>query len=635
MNEADGPASFVVFANSPKTARETFRRLFQQTAGRKPEPELILLTGLTREREAERLRAHILDPETGMGVGRGDRRRDCHLIVVATQTLEVGADVDADYLVTEACGVRALTQRLGRLNRLGRFPQARAVYVHVPPPRRRRGRGAGKGDPAWPVYGEEPAFVLERLKSAARTSSGAVELSPRRIADVLGEPADDSGRAPELLPGILWEWVKTTTPPEGEAPVEPYFSGIAAPEYAATVIWRVHVPEAGERLWPRVSDAEAVDVPVAELRGALAEDELIHRLAADGVTVETAVRAELRPGDRIVLTTDRGLLDAFGWNAAAADPVVDASLVRNGLPLDAAAIDRLCDVSLGDAVARALAGEDEVEETDRDEAIREIVGAIRDAGAPPGWIVSEWRAFTDSLEPRIQRARRETPRLRARNAKPEPRVGEFDETSLGATAELDVHGDAVGVRAGVVASRIGVSAQWREVVALAGKLHDIGKADRRFQRWLDPDGEAGVPMAKSGAPRHRWETMRAEAGWPRGGRHEDLSARLVRAWLAEQADWGDDLEQDLLVHLVVSHHGKGRPLVPPVADGSGDTVSGVISGTHVEVAADMTVVDWGQPARFRRLNDSFGPWGLALLEAIVIRSDHAVSARGDIELMMP
>ena len=46
--------------------------------------------------------------------------REHHLVVVATQTLEVGADVDAEFLVTEACGVRALTQRLGRLNRLGR-----------------------------------------------------------------------------------------------------------------------------------------------------------------------------------------------------------------------------------------------------------------------------------------------------------------------------------------------------------------------------------------------------------------------------------------------------------------------------------------------------------------------------------
>jgi len=76
-----------------------------------------------------------------------------------------------------------------------------------------------------------------------------------------------------------------------------------------------------------------------------------------------------------------------------------------------------------------------------------------------------------------------------------------------------------------------------------------------------------------------------------------------------------------------------RPsLVPPVTDGTQGKVCGVVSGTPVEVAADLSVVDWGQPARFRRLNERFGPWGLALLESIVIRSDHAVSARGDTEL---
>ena len=46
-----------------------------------------------------------------------------------------------------------------------------------------------------------------------------MNLSPRHVADVLGAPDDDSGRAPEVLPALLWEWVKTTTPPSGEAPV--------------------------------------------------------------------------------------------------------------------------------------------------------------------------------------------------------------------------------------------------------------------------------------------------------------------------------------------------------------------------------------------------------------------------------
>ena len=169
----------------------------------------------------------------------------------------------------------------------------------------------------------------------------------------------------------------------------------------------------------------------------------------------------------------------------------------------------------------------------------------------------------------------------------------------------------------------------REVVERAAKLHDIGKADERFQRWLDPRRESGPLLAKSNAPRHRWEAMRVSSGWPRGGRHEDLSARLVRAWLARTPDWGTPLQRDLLVHLVISHHGKGRPMVPPAAGGSTGSVDGVVEGVSITADADLAIVDWEQPNRFWQLQDRLGPWGLALLECVVIRADHAVSAGVD------
>ena len=55
-------------------------------------------------------------------------------------------------------------------------------------------------------------------------------------------------------------------------------------------------------------------------------------------------------------------------------------------------------------------------------------------------------------------------------------------------------------------------------------------------------------------------------------------------------------------------------------------VSGVVEDASVEAPATLSIVDWEQPARFRQLSDRFGPWGLALLEAIVRQADHAVSA---------
>ena len=41
-------------------------------------------------------------------------------IVISTQVLEAGVDLDADVLVSEICPWPSLVQRLGRLNRRGR-----------------------------------------------------------------------------------------------------------------------------------------------------------------------------------------------------------------------------------------------------------------------------------------------------------------------------------------------------------------------------------------------------------------------------------------------------------------------------------------------------------------------------------
>ena len=626
IDEAAAPAACVVFANTPATARAVFSRLrdilTDETA------EILLLTGRAREREAACTRQRILDPVAGMASARDSgAERQRHLIIVATQTLEVGADIDAEYLVTEACGVRALTQRLGRLNRLGRYPHARAVYIHLPPPRNKRGRSNEPEE--WPVYGREPATVLQRLGSALHERTGTVNLTPRRVAEILGPPGDDPGRAPEVLHGLLWEWMKTTTPPAGEAPVEPYFSGIAAPDYSVSLIWRVHIPEDGDLLWPRAMDREAVDVPLSEAREVFGEDEELRRLDADGVTINTTSREQLRPGDVVVIMSDRGLMDPFGWDPESSSPVVDMSIAEHGLPLDADAIRRLCGIATGELVNRALGTVDDDEDldgADRAAAVTHILEAVADA-TPPGWEEAEWAAFVGALQPRIVTARYEVARLPKRAAR-EPRSDELDEMSRADTAvELGRHDKAVAARSRTIAERLGLSSDLAAVVERAGRFHDLGKTDQRFQRWLDPDGGQPVPVAKSQMPRSRWTAARVAAGWPRGGRHEALSARLVSRWLATtHPDQSDGTLADLLVHLVISHHGSGRPLVPPVEDHTTGAVTAEIDGTAVDAPADLSVIDWNQPARFTRLNDEFGPWGLALLEAVVRRADHTVSA---------
>ena len=633
IRDASDPAACLVFANTPKTARSVFDQLRKLMRGG---AELVLLTGRSREHDAEAIRKRILDPANGMPASRDPAvRRERHLIVVATQTLEVGADVDAEYLVSEACGVRALTQRLGRLNRLGRHADARAIYIHGKP--HAKGNKPDGAD-EWPVYGREPKVVLDRLTAALSDRRAAtLDLSPRRIAGILGKPLEDSGRAPEILPGLLWEWIKTTTPPRDEAPVEPYFSGIGGPEYSVTVIWRAHVPGDGDRLWPRARDREAVEIPIRDARETFGADRELVRLKPDRVTVETCGPDALRPGDTLVLPSDRGLLDEFGWNPSSDAVVVDVSLREKGLPLDAAAMRRVCGVSPGAALDRALGSGEDHEDTDPSEraaAIDQILIGLGSA-AGHGWDPGEWDGFVAGLERRIVNLPHEVPRLpmKPKIGVSDPRSDERDEMSLTeAATELEPHGRAVGARARRIAQRLGLHGELAEAVECGGLLHDIGKADRRFQRWLDPDGDhAARLLAKSSLSRDRWEASRSTSGWPRGGRHEVLSARLVERMMELNPGWDDDQFGDLVLHLVVSHHGHGRPLVCPVEDRTATTVKTSIQGTPVEASANLSTVDWDQPARFRRLNDRFGPWGLALLEAIVRQADHAVSsgARAD------
>lgn len=640
LSAATRPSTLVVFVNAPRTARAVRDRLLKEKKSGPADMDIVVLTGQTREREAQEARARVL---AGMGAGRGFEDRTRHLVVVATQTLEVGADIDAEFLVTESCGVRALTQRLGRLNRLGSYPHARAIYVHCPP-------GRERPDGGWPVYGTEPQVVLDRLESKIGLGE-TVDLSPARIAAVLGEPDDDPGRAPEVLPALLWEWVKTTTPPVGEAPVEPYFSGIAQPDRSVSLIWRIYVPSGGERLWPRPTEREFVDVPIAELREALNPDEDVHRLGPDGIMVEVIRPAELRPGDQVVLRTDRGLLDSDGWAPDSHAPVVDMSLLQSGLPLDAEALGRLCDAPDRRlrALLRTVTGEvedgEEVEEAQREAALDELLEILRSC-PPPGFTesdygesaIEDWESFVSLLERNrgitSVTVRGEVARLRSSRRDRVLNIDELDEMSMAeATADLDGHNSDVGARARRVASAIGLPTDLVRIVAQAGRFHDVGKADGRFQRWLDPGrrDETDAPLiAKSSVPRSAWSAARAESGWPSGGRHEDLSARLVREWLNRTNGRPDDESADLLVHLVISHHGKGRPLVPPVTDGTDARVTCVLDGARVSCSADLSRVDWTQPSRFKRLNELYGPWGLVLLEAIVRQADHAVSARARI-----
>jgi CRISPR-associated endonuclease/helicase Cas3 len=630
--DADDPLALVVFCNTARLAREVHARLVgpsQRSSGF----DLVLLTGRIRDRDGEAIRRRLLDPQTGAPAGRPEGVPDRHLVVVATQTLEVGADLDFDRLVTETAGTRAMVQRFGRLNRLGeRNDRARAVVCHA------------TDDKDRPVYGEEPAAVWSSL----RAQGGGLDLGPGRITDVLGEPHDTPVRTAELLPAHLWEWAKTSCPPPGMAPIEPFVEGIAPDWATVTVAWRAHLPSPSEdepavtqqeqlQLFPRLRAAETVEVPLGELRQTLDDAGLARvRRLVDGAVLDDVAPARLRPGDQVVLSTQAGLYDDDGWNPQARAEVLDVSGLHSGtLVLERPVLNNL----LGDVPEELTAAIRAVMTPDEDDVLAQvapagdILQALRPATPRPGITAAEWAAFIDGLGSRAEI----TPAGLPPHIPPAPKgrtgIGHvaadaFDELSFLATSVgLDDHLQVVGAAAERVLAALGGTDRLVRVLRDAGRYHDLGKADPRFQRWLDPDGLADRLLAKSSTPPARRTATRIAAGWPQGGRHELLSARLVSAWLTEHGPLSPD--DELLLHLVLTHHGHGRPTLNAILDDSHGPTRAEVEGHPVEVPGDLSLHDWGQPARFRRLCERYGYWGLALLEAAVRQADHAASAQVD------
>ena len=221
-----------------------------------------------------------------------------------------------------------------------------------------------------------------------------------------------------------------------------------------------------------------------------------------------------------------------------------------------------------------------------------------------------------------------------------PHAREVNEDSADGTAHLDTpvllstHHVAVGERALQIATALGLPDPLVGVVVDAARWHDLGKVDPRFQAMLF-DGDAILaslaeePRAKSGMPagdlrRHR--DARVRSGLPEGARHEAWSAVLVADYL-DTRESPYDGDADLLVHLVASHHGQARPLLPAVEDKAGHTLTAEVDGRRV--TADLPHgLDLTAAERFEALNRRYGRWGLAMLEAIVRCADMTVSGEG-------
>jgi CRISPR-associated endonuclease/helicase Cas3 len=175
---------------------------------------------------------------------------------------------------------------------------------------------------------------------------------------------------------------------------------------------------------------------------------------------------------------------------------------------------------------------------------------------------------------------------------------------------------------------------------LAAQLHDLGKADERFQAMLRRTDRTdawlvtcvtSALLAKSAGlaqTRHEREAARIRAGLPSGFRHEMLSVQLAE----RSGDLASDApNRELILHLIAAHHGHARPFAPVVLD----DVPPEVSVDDVTITGEeRTLVlphrlDSGIAERFWSLTRRFGWWGLAYLEGILRLADQQASAEED------
>ena len=137
---------------------------------------------------------------------------------------------------------------------------------------------------------------------------------------------------------------------------------------------------------------------------------------------------------------------------------------------------------------------------------------------------------------------------------------EDDGASLtGVEVTLDAHLRGVASWAREFAQGCGLPPALVRDLELAGRWHDAGKVDHRFQRMLHGGSEARAavapePLAKSAvvaADRAARDRAAKASGYPRGARHEIASVALLEksSLLTEAAN------RDIVLHLVASHHG--------------------------------------------------------------------------------
>lgn len=708
-----------IVVNRVAVARRVFEALqaLRDPAGN-PAVRAVLLTGRVRPYDRDELlhRASVNGQPAGwLRFIRADREGTDQLalplFVVATQAIEVGADLSFDALVTEIASLDALRQRFGRLDRLGRRRVSPAVVIA------RNDNVARNAEPD-PVYGESLPRCWRQLdawsdrqprgRSRTKILDFGIDALERKIEQLKRESPTEFDalcsplkHAPVMLPAHVDTWCQTSPTPTADPDVGLFLHGPASGPADVQVVWRGDLPVqlstnelqryiAIVNLVPPTS-LEVLSVPIYHVRAWLLEKALTESLTdVEGATMGdgTDERAsdsrgprvlrwcgpdeprtrlitadQIRPGDTIVVPAQRGGCDEFGWNPSASghvrdvgDPAARTARWRPVLRLQPSVLGAWFWPARGGeadhtAFADRVTAKWRLDEDDEREVpnFDGVLETLRDDPDTPAWArrvaaellgeknrrPPEW--YSDDSGWLLEHRRRLTrEQIAASGVESDAALEqntESDESSMtGWTVTLTQHCKCVQRRTQILASATSLPEELRDDLALAAWLHDVGKADPRFQIWLNDGDEIAAAMAeallaksgRSGRNAAAVRRARERAGYPAGGRHECLAVALISN---NNGVIPAERDAPLVRYLVGTHHGRGRPFMPVVPDSTNEITELCHGDAIIRTSCDHRLyrLDSGWTDLFWQMIRRHGYWNLAFLEAMLRLADQAVS----------
>ena len=577
--------------------------------------EVQLLVGRMRPYDLENLQAE----HSGLFTTEGDKSVK---VVVATQTLEVGIDVDFADLVTELAPASSLAQRFGRVNRLGHRTDSKVVVIEP-----------ASGDL---VKKDAPPYKAVDLSNAygwLEALNGAENPSVNPAAMVKNPPVQSS---PERLlyqrpewPDLL-EFSRTDENPYDEPDLDLWLHDSLEAETAmGGVIVRDNLPsntsaamEILKTSYFAPRDLETFPANLKILKEILDyQDEhgvkprkFLYRQGEISLWQDADHGDEsnqsLAPGD--VLLLDTGSVPFTNQGIA----VTQRELPSTKDKLEAVPFPEDIKLYVYEKCA------------DREKDFREYLGLspeeaaeLLDSQAPDGQkvIASELSIEAEDGQEVISWYAVVTDEESVEDSDIAQELAPTDPVLL------DDHQNDVAERTRQLAENLGLASEFSKALELAAKYHDEGKRDLRFQQMLgaDPDAEA---LAKSGhrsvAEAYR---ARSRSALPRGWRHEQLSALMVAASPEKVGE-----HRDLVLRIIGCSHGHGRFSFAHDAGfllKEGYLPEGMDYEALKEQATRLFNVGYWDNL-MEQTSRTYGPYATAYLEAVERAADAQISREG-------